>query len=203
MTVALSGFDVAQRIQQKLPDAIADATPEWAEVKADQLIESCAFLRDDPELDLRFLSSLCGVDRLDHFEVVYHLLSISRNLAATVKVRSYDRENPEVPSVVTVWRGAHFQERETYDLMGIRFQDHPDLRRIFLWDGFPGHPLRKDWLNFPGGQMAGRGEGGGGGLPGGAARPAGGEGVAVAKELQPGCEHPGLKAGESQPSPRP
>ena len=155
MTKVLSGFDVAHRIQQKLPDAIADATPEWAEVKADQLIETCAFLRDDPELDLRFLSSLCGVDRLDHFEVVYHLLSISRNIAATVKVRSYDRENPEVPSVVPVWRGAHFQERETYDLMGISFQGHPDLRRIFLWDGFPGHPLRKDWLNFPGGQMAG------------------------------------------------
>src|SRR3989337_1186147 len=155
MTTVLSGFDVAHRIQQKLPDAIADATPEWAEGKADQLNGAWAFLGDGLELDLRFLSSLCGVDRLDHFEVVYHLLSISRNLAATVKVRSYDRENPEVPSVVPVWRGAHFQERETYDLMGIRFQDHPDLRRIFLWEGFPGHPLRKDWLNFPGGPTAG------------------------------------------------
>src|SRR3972149_2195074 len=133
MTTALSGFEVAQRIQQKLPDAIADATPEWAEVKADQLIEACAFLRDDPELELRFLSSLCGVDRLDHFEVVYHLLSISRNLAATGKGRSYDRANPEGTAGVPVRRGAHFQERETYDLMGIRFQGHPDLRRIFLW----------------------------------------------------------------------
>src|SRR3989304_542228 len=64
---------------------------------------------------------------------------------------------PDVPSVVPVWRGAHFQERETYDLMGIRFEGHPDLRRIFLWDGFPGHPLRKDWLNFPGGRGAGGG----------------------------------------------
>src|SRR3970282_460515 len=147
MTTVLSGFDVAHRIQQNLPDAIADATPEWVEVKADQLIEACTLLRDDPELALRFLSSLCGVDRLDHFEVVYHLLSISRNLAATVKVRSYDREKPEVPSVVPVWRGAHFQERETYDLMGIRFQGHPDQRRIFLWEGFPGLQLWKDVLN--------------------------------------------------------
>ncbi|HLA18635.1 MAG TPA: NADH-quinone oxidoreductase subunit C [Dehalococcoidia bacterium] len=155
MTAVLSGFDVAHRIQQKLPDAIAEATPEWAEVKADHLVEACTLLRDDPELSLSFLSSLCGVDRLDHFEVVYHLLSIGHNLAATLKVRTHDRENPEVPSVTLVWRGAHFQERETYDLMGIRFQGHPDLRRIFLWDGFPGHPLRKDWLNFPGGQMAG------------------------------------------------
>ena len=155
MTAALSGFDLAQRIQQKLPDAIAEATPEWAEVKAEQLIEACTLLRDDPELNFRFLSSLCGVDRLDHFEVVYHLLSIALNQAATLKVRIRDREDPAVPSVVPVWRGAHFQERETFDLMGIRFEGHPDLRRIFLWDGFPGHPLRKDWLNFPGGQMAG------------------------------------------------
>src|SRR3972149_2115785 len=99
MTSALSGFDLAHRIQQKLPDAIAEATPEWAEVKADRLIEACTLLRDDPELNLRFLSSLCGVDRLDHFEVVYHLLSISHNQAAPVKARSYDRENPEVPPV--------------------------------------------------------------------------------------------------------
>src|SRR3990170_8694783 len=88
ITAVLSGFDVAHRIQQKLPDAIAEATPEWAEVKADHLVEACTLLRDDPELSLRFLSSLCGVDRLDHFEVVYHLLSISRNQSATVKVRS-------------------------------------------------------------------------------------------------------------------
>src|SRR3990170_2815078 len=91
----------------------------------------------------RMTAALCGVDRLDHFEVVYHLLSIALNQAATVKVRTRDRENPAVPSVVPVWRGAHFQERETFDLMGIRFEGHPDLRRIFLWDGFPGHPLRK------------------------------------------------------------
>src|SRR4030066_662148 len=123
MTKVLTGFDVAHRIQQKLPAATADATPEWAEVKADQLIEACTLLRDDPELELRFLSSLCGVDRLDHFEVVYHLLSISHNLAATVKVRTHDRENPEVPSVTPVWRGAPFQERAAYALMGIRSQD--------------------------------------------------------------------------------
>src|SRR3990172_5181053 len=79
ITTVLSGFDVAQRIQQKLPNAIADATPEWAEVKADRLVEACSLLRDDPELELRFLSSLCGVDRLGHFAVVYHFLSLSHN----------------------------------------------------------------------------------------------------------------------------
>jgi len=155
MTAALSGFDLGHRIQQKFPDAVVEATPDWAEVRADSLVEVCTFLRDDPELDFRYLSSLTGVDRLDHFEVVYHLLSLSRNQACALKTRCPDRDNPEVPSVVSVWRGAHLQEREAFDLMGIRFLGHPDLRRVFLWEGFPGHPLRKDWLNFPGGQMAG------------------------------------------------
>jgi len=155
MTADLSGLDLGQRIQQKFPDAVVDARPEWTEVRADRLVEVCTFLRDDPELNFQYLSSLTGVDRLDHFEVVYHLLSIGRNQASTLKARCHDHENPEVPSVVSVWRGAHLQERETFDLMGIRFRGHPDLRRVFLWEGFPGHPLRKDWLNFPGGQMAG------------------------------------------------
>ena len=155
MTAVLSGPDVAHRIEQKLPGAVVEAAPEWVQLKPERLIEACELLRDDPELDFAFLSSLTGVDRLDHFEVVYHLLSISRNQETCLKVRCADRENPEAPSLVAVWRGAALQEREAFDLLGIRFEGHPDLRRIFLWDGFPGYPLRKDWLNFPGGQMAG------------------------------------------------
>jgi NADH-quinone oxidoreductase subunit C len=155
MTYSLSGTDLAHHIEQKFPDAVVDAQPEWAEVKPERLVEVCTHLRDDPELDFRYLTSLTGVDRLDHFELVYHLVSIGRNQASTLKIRCHDHDDPEVPSVVPVWRGAHLQEREAFDLMGIRFQGHPDLRRVFLWEGFAGHPLRKDWLNFPGGQMAG------------------------------------------------
>lgn len=155
MTVELSGAELAHRIEQKFPDAVADARPEWVEVKTERLVEVCAFLRDDPDLDFKFLSSVTGIDRLDTFEVAYNLLSLSKNQAATVKTRALDHDNPEVPSLAPVWRGAHLQERETFDLMGIKFTGHPDLRRIFLWEGFPGYPLRKDWLNFPGGQMAG------------------------------------------------
>src|SRR3972149_6922811 len=155
MTAVLSGLDLAHRSQQRFPDAVPDAAPEWAEVKPGHLVEVCTFLRDDPELEFRYLSSLTAVDMLDHFLVVYHLLSISRNQATTLKTRCADHEDPEAPSVVPVWRGAHLQERETYDLMGVRFQGHPDLRRVFLWEGFAGHPLRKDWLNFPEGQMSG------------------------------------------------
>lgn len=155
MTAALSGYDIAGRLQERFPDAVADAQPEWAEIRPESLVEVCTFLRDEEGLEFSYLSSLTGVDRLDHFEVVYHLVSIAKNQSATLKVRCGDHGAPEVPSVVAVWRGAHLQERETFDLMGIRFAGHPDLRRIFLWDGFPGHPLRKDWLNYPGGQMAG------------------------------------------------
>lgn len=155
MTKVISGEEIAHRIQQKYPDAVVDARPEWAEIESSRLIEVCTFLRDEPELEFGFLSSLTGVDRLEHMEVVYHLLSISRNQATALKTRAADHDNPELPSLVSVWRGAHLQEREAFDLLGIRFQGHPDLRRIFLWEGFPGYPLRKDWLNFPGGQMAG------------------------------------------------
>jgi NADH-quinone oxidoreductase subunit C len=63
-----------------------------------------------------------------------------------VKVQCYDRENPSLPSVVGLWQGADFQEREIYDLFGIRFEGHPNLKRIFLWEGFEGHPLRKDFI---------------------------------------------------------
>ena len=155
MTKVLAGEEIAHRIQQKYADAVVDARPEWVEIAPERLVEVCAFLRDDPELNFAYLSSLTGVDRLDHFEVAYHLLSLTHNQSTALKTKALDRENPEVPSVVPVWRGAHFQEREAYDLLGIRFAGHPDLRRIFLWEGFAGYPLRKDWLNFPGGQMAG------------------------------------------------
>ena len=155
MTAILSGLEIAHRIEQEFPGAVAEAISEAAVVKADALVEVCTYLRDDPELDFRYLVSLTAVDRLDHFEVVYHLQSIRPNRFTVLKVKTYERQEPEVPSVVSVWWGANLQEREAYDLMGIRFRGHPDLRRIFLWEGFAGHPLRKDWLNMPGGLMPG------------------------------------------------
>jgi NADH-quinone oxidoreductase subunit C len=155
VTTVLTGLEIAHRIELSVPGAVDDAKPEAAFIQADKLIDVCTYLRDNPELQFAFLSSLTAVDCLDHFEVVYHLTSIRLNLRTAIKVRSYERENPKVPSVTLVWAGAHFQEREAYDLMGIAFEGHPDMRRIFLWDGFAGHPLRKDYLNLPGGQMAG------------------------------------------------
>ena len=155
VTAVLSGQDIAHRIEQRFPDAVEEAAPEAATVKPERLIEVCTFLRDEPELKFEFLSSVTAVDQLECFEVVYHLTSIRLNLRTAIKVRSEDRENPRVPSVTPVWPGANLQEREAYDLMGIVFEGHPDLRRVFLWDGFDGFPLRKDYLIGPGGRFPG------------------------------------------------
>jgi NADH-quinone oxidoreductase subunit D/NADH-quinone oxidoreductase subunit C/D len=113
-------------------------------VQADQLVEVATALRDEFGYD--FLSSVTGVDYLpDGFmEVVYHLYRSTGGTALVIKARS-PREDSVVPSLVPVYPGAEFQERETWDLLGIRFEGHPDLRRILMWEGFNGHPLRKDW----------------------------------------------------------
>jgi NADH-quinone oxidoreductase subunit C len=155
VTAVITGLDIAHRIEQKFPGTVVKAMPEAATISADRLIEACIFLRDEAELRFEFLSSLTAVDRLEYFEVVYHLTSIRLNQMTAIKVRAPDRENPKAPSVTFVWPGADLQEREAYDLMGIVFEGHPDMRRVFLWDGFAGHPLRKDYLNLPGGQMPG------------------------------------------------
>ena len=155
MTTCVTGIEIAHLIDGQFPDAVDDAQPEFAVIKSESLIAVLTWLRDDPDQAYEFLSSLTGVDRIQWFEVVYHLESFKHNRAATIKVRSSDRENPSVPSAVPVWLGAQLQEREAYDLLGIRFEGNPDLRRIFLWDGFAGFPLRKDYLNLPGGKMAG------------------------------------------------
>ena len=151
MTRTLPGSEVAARIRAVLPEAVVEEAPQWVVVEPSRLVETARFLKDDPELDCAYLIAVTGVDRLDHFEVVYHLASLTRNHMVILKARALDHESPEAPSVVPVWHGAHLQEREAYDLMGIRFSGHPDLKRLLLWEGFPGHPLRKDFLTLPGG----------------------------------------------------
>jgi NADH-quinone oxidoreductase subunit D/NADH-quinone oxidoreductase subunit C/D len=114
-------------------------------VPADRLIEIGEYVRD--ELGFNYLSSVTGVDLIEDnkLEVVYHTFSIEQGGGPVVLKVQVDRDDPQVPSLVPVWPGASFQEREAWDLYGIRFQGHPDLRRILLWEGFEGHPMRKDW----------------------------------------------------------
>lgn len=94
--------------------------------------------------DFNYLANLTAVDYLDFIEVIYHINSIPENRRIMVKVR-VNREEAIVPSAVSLWPGADWQERELYDLMGIRFQNHPNLTRILLPDDFEGYPLRKDF----------------------------------------------------------
>lgn len=113
-------------------------------VPADKLIEFATTIRD--ELGYDFLSSVTGVDYLpeEKMEVVYHAYQSDGGPALVFKVQT-DRDTSAVPSLVSIYPGADFQEREAWDLLGIQFEGHPDLRRILMWDGFEGHPLRKDW----------------------------------------------------------
>jgi NADH-quinone oxidoreductase subunit C len=144
----LTGHRVAERLDQALPGIVARVTDEWVEVPAPRVQEALRWLHDSEEFDAAQLSNLCGVDRHDHFEVVYHLQSLDLNHMLVVKVIVEDHEAPTLPSAYPIYKGALLQEREVYDLMGIRFEDHPDLRRLFLWEGYPGFPLRKDFLNL-------------------------------------------------------
>ncbi len=116
------------------------------EVDRTNLVAVCRFLRDQLGFDL--LSSISGVDMLDHLETVYHVRSITRGQLLQVKVR-LDHEKPEVDSVVSVWPTANWLERETYDLFGIKFTGHPDLRRMLLDDDFEGYPLLKSFHQVP------------------------------------------------------
>lgn len=140
--------DVSQYIQQKFPDAIQPDDREGYEgfiVANDKLVDIAQTMRDELGYDL--LSSLNYVDYPDEgfLEVVYNVNNTSTGGAGLNFKARTPREEATLPSLIGVWPGADFQEREAWDLMGIRFTGHPDLRRILMWEGFEGHPLRKDW----------------------------------------------------------
>src|SRR5579859_3185314 len=116
------------------------------EVDRSNLVAVCRFLRDQLGFDM--LSCISGVDMLDHLETVYHLRSLTRRQLLQIKVR-LDHEKPEVDSVVSVWPTANWLERETYDMYGIKFSGHPDLRRMLLDDDFEGYPLLKSFHQVP------------------------------------------------------
>jgi NADH-quinone oxidoreductase subunit C len=146
MTSALSGEHMASRIEDKYPGSIEEYTSECLVVKSDTLLKVARYLRDTEDLRLDYFNYVTAVDYYSYFEVVYQITSTIHNHSIVLKTRCDDRENPRVPSVTSLWQGADFQEREIFDLMGISFDGHPNLKRIFLWEGFQGHPLRKDYL---------------------------------------------------------
>ncbi len=116
----------------------------YLEVRPADLIDVAGYLKNTGDLDFNYLDMVTAADYPDHFELVYRLLSLKNNALVSFKVKC-PRDNAAVPSLSNMWHGATLQEREIYDLFGIEFTGHPDLRRIVLWEGYEGHPLRKDF----------------------------------------------------------
>ena len=136
---------IAAKLNESVPGAVAGEDAAGIIINRDKLVEACIYLHDAPELRVDYLANLTSIDYPDRFELVYNVTSTAYHGGVlTLKVFA-DKADPVVPSVYPVWRGADFQEREVWDLMGIRFTGHPNLKRILMWEGFDGHPLRKDW----------------------------------------------------------
>ena len=156
--------DLQQRFGDRITGSQLDAVDPWIEVSADGLLDVCRFLRDDPQWSLEMLNCITAIDYYEpdakkakkvdwepHLQVVYHLSSISKKHTLVLKVKlprwKDDQEGqlPELPSVSSIWSTANWHEREAYDLMGVWFRGHPDLRRILCPEDWIGHPLRKDY----------------------------------------------------------
>jgi NADH-quinone oxidoreductase subunit C len=109
------------------------------------IVEVCGFLKDDPETAMDCLSNQSGVDYKDRIEVVYHLFSYRHRHNAILKVK-LPRDNPSVPTLEGLWKSANWMEREIFDLLGVNFEGHSDLRRLLMPEDWPGYPLRKDFV---------------------------------------------------------
>ncbi len=146
---------IEKMIEEKFPDQVLGTVSHAGQVgvmlRKDKIRDICLYLRDEPSLRMDLLADLTAVDysaypgdKGPRFEVVYNLISTAYRHRIRLKVR-LDGEDPRIGTVSSVWNTANWHERETWDLMGIRFDDHPDLRRILLSEDWEGHPLRKEY----------------------------------------------------------
>jgi NADH-quinone oxidoreductase subunit C len=145
------GSPALRRLLEFFPSAVqathADCGDATALVERGSLLSIMRLLRDEPGLDFEMLTDLTAVDWLGQetrFEIVYHLYSLKQNHRVRIKSR-VPESDPEIDSLVSLWPSADWMEREVWDLYGVRFRGHPDLRRILLYEEFEGHPLRKDY----------------------------------------------------------
>ena len=143
--------EIKSLIEANLPNTLVDekldSRPKSLRVESEELIKVCQFLHTHKQLYFDSLSCLTGLDNgVDSgtLEVIYHLYSIPYDLHLGLWVE-INRDDPQVDSVSIIWKGADWHEREAYDLLGIKFKNHPDLRRILLPEDWEGHPLRKDY----------------------------------------------------------
>lgn len=141
--------DLTRVVRQQFPQVQVDPDVKWGvgfQVPRESLLELARALREMPGVTCDYLSNITGVDLRDRFQVVYHLIGIASGAKVVLKV-DLPRDDPEVDSVTSLWPTADWHEREAWDLLGIRFRGHPNLRRILLWEGYEGHPLRKDFVD--------------------------------------------------------
>lgn len=143
--------EIYERLEKQFPGKVAgfkgDVPEPYCMADAQAVVEVCRVLRDDPELNFEVLSDLTALDwpKDEKIQVVYHLYSYSKRHAIVVKV-DLPRDNPKVPTLEGVWKVANWFEREVFDLFGVIFEGHSDLRRIMLPEDWVGHPLRKDYV---------------------------------------------------------
>ena len=140
--------EIAALLSERFGEAVVerklDGTNPWIAVAPGRILEICLFLRDDPRFTMDHLELLGGVDYKDRIEVVYIMYSMSERHRITLKCR-LSREDPRIATVESVWPVANWHEREAYDMFGIVFEGHSDLRRILCPDDWEGYPLRKDY----------------------------------------------------------
>jgi NADH-quinone oxidoreductase subunit C len=164
------------KIRDKFPDAVLDVQTFRGDtrilVKREHIVDICRLMRDDPDLQYNFFSECLGVDYLDYrddyrFEVVYNLYSVQYEISGVQIGKNHriflkvpvPEDDPVVPSVMEVYPGANLPEREIFDMFGVRFSGHPDLRRLLMSDDWVGHPQRKDYplggerVQFPAGRF--------------------------------------------------
>ncbi len=137
---------VDARYEGRVENEVGDCDMPVFHVAPELIVEFCNFLKQDSALRFDYLCDMCGVDYFPdepRFYVVYHLYSIPFNHRVRIKCPAGDP--PHVPTVTGVWSTANWHEREAFDMYGIQFDNHPDLRRIYMWDEFEGWPMRKDF----------------------------------------------------------
>ena len=146
MTKVLSGSEIEDILSSSFNNQIESLGNDYVQISNENSLDIFNYLKIEQKYEL--LSSVTYVDRISHFEVVYHLTSLQKNESLVIKIKCGEgRIDPKVKSVISVWRGAELQEREIYDLMGIMFEGHPNMKRLLLWENFEGHPLRKDFVS--------------------------------------------------------
>jgi NADH-quinone oxidoreductase subunit C len=142
-------LQILERVKSRFGDRVletVDKKPDpFAVVDPKAIVEIGRFMKEDPELAMDCLSNQSGVDYKDRIEVVYHLFSYEHRHGAVLKVK-LPRENPSVETIESVWKSANWMEREIYDLLGVNFEGHSDMRRILMPEDWIGHPLRKDFV---------------------------------------------------------